>query len=63
MVLNESNTNYGCSAILWDRVFGTFRDPITSPQPAKTGVLGDPLPRGFIDQIIYPFRPSVLFGA
>ncbi|MFT7652721.1 MAG: sterol desaturase/sphingolipid hydroxylase (fatty acid hydroxylase superfamily) [Limisphaerales bacterium] len=26
MVLEESNTNYGCSAIIWDRVFGTFAD-------------------------------------
>ncbi|MEM7101298.1 MAG: sterol desaturase family protein [Pseudomonadota bacterium] len=25
-VLEESNTNYGCSIILWDRVFGTFAD-------------------------------------
>jgi len=25
-VLEESNTNYGCSAIIWDRVFGTFAD-------------------------------------
>ena len=24
--LEESNTNYGCAGILWDRVFGTFRD-------------------------------------
>lgn len=24
--LAESNTNYGCAAILWDRVFGTFGD-------------------------------------
>lgn len=23
-ILEQSNTNYGCSAILWDRVFGTF---------------------------------------
>ena len=23
-VVEESNTNYGCSAIVWDRVFGTF---------------------------------------
>lgn len=26
MVLEESNTNYGCSAIVWDRMFGTFAD-------------------------------------
>jgi sterol desaturase/sphingolipid hydroxylase (fatty acid hydroxylase superfamily) len=25
-ILEESNTNYGCSAIVWDRVFGTFED-------------------------------------
>lgn len=28
-VLDESNTNYGCAAILWDRVFGTFVDADT----------------------------------
>lgn len=26
VVIEESNTNYGCSAIIWDRVFGTFLD-------------------------------------
>jgi sterol desaturase/sphingolipid hydroxylase (fatty acid hydroxylase superfamily) len=25
-VLKESNTNYGCNAIIWDRLFGTFLD-------------------------------------
>ena len=29
VVLEESNTNYGCSCILWDRVFGTFADSDT----------------------------------
>ena len=33
VVLEESNTNYACSAILWDRVFGTFADAAT----AETG--------------------------
>lgn len=28
-VLEESNTNYGCSAIIWDRLFGTFADAKT----------------------------------
>lgn len=32
-VLEESNTNYGCSAIVWDRLFGTFADAPT----AETG--------------------------
>jgi sterol desaturase/sphingolipid hydroxylase (fatty acid hydroxylase superfamily) len=25
-VLEESNTNYGCSTIIWDRLFGTFEE-------------------------------------
>jgi len=29
MVLQESNTNYGCAAIIWDRLFGTFADADT----------------------------------
>ncbi len=24
VIMDESNTNYGCSAIVWDRLFGTF---------------------------------------
>ncbi|NKB99094.1 MAG: hypothetical protein GKR90_11465 [Pseudomonadales bacterium] len=28
-ILEESNTNYGCSAIIWDRIFGTFADAET----------------------------------
>ena len=29
VVLEESNTNYGCATLLWDRVFGTFADSFT----------------------------------
>ncbi len=29
MVREESNTNYGCACIMWDRVFGTFSDADT----------------------------------
>ncbi len=30
IVMEESNTNYGCGAIFWDRVFGTFEDRDTA---------------------------------
>lgn len=30
IVMEESNTNYGCATILWDRVFGTFVDSDTT---------------------------------
>lgn len=29
MVREESNTNYGCACIFWDRIFGTFSDADT----------------------------------
>jgi len=29
IVLDESNTNYGCATILWDRIFGSFVDSDT----------------------------------
>lgn len=29
MILEESNTNYGCAAIIWDRIFATFQDEPT----------------------------------
>lgn len=35
MVFEESNTNFGCAAIVWDRLFGTFRDAAT--QETGTG--------------------------
>lgn len=34
LVLEESNTNYGCAVILWDRLFGTFSDKHTK----ETGI-------------------------
>ena len=34
LVLEESNTNYGCAVILWDRLFGTFSDEHTE----ETGI-------------------------
>ncbi|MEM9304005.1 MAG: sterol desaturase family protein [Pseudomonadota bacterium] len=36
MVREESDTNYGCACILWDRVFGTFSDADTR----ETGIGG-----------------------
>lgn len=44
MVLEESNTNFGCAAIVWDRLFGSFRDAATTQtgtgptQPSLWGI-------------------------
>ena len=49
-VLEESNTNYGCSAIIWDRVFKTFLDKTTGE--AGTGPT-EPTMRG---KFLMPFK-------
>ncbi len=48
--LEESNTNYGCAAILWDRVFGTF---------ANTGVIEagiGPRETTALEKLLIPIR-------
>ncbi len=50
MVREESNTNYGCACILWDRIFGTFRDGDTQ----ETGI-GSTQPT-YTEMYLMPFR-------
>lgn len=50
VVLEESNTNYGCAAIVWDRLFGTFADAAT----AETGT--GPTEPGWWGKFVMPFR-------
>lgn len=49
-VINESNTNYGCVCIVWDRLFGTFKDADTK----ETGI-GDVQP-SYKALILMPFK-------
>lgn len=50
MVREESNTNYGCACIFWDRVFGTFSDADTE----ETGI-GKEQP-GYAELFLMPFE-------
>jgi len=54
-VLRESNRNFGTLVMLFDVLFGTFEPPRAEGPPA-VGVEDDPVPRGFWDQVISPFR-------
>ena len=50
VVFEESNTNYACNAILWDRLFGTFsRGPVH-----QTGI--GPTQPGLWRMFLLPFR-------
>ncbi|HSG91426.1 MAG TPA: sterol desaturase family protein [Pseudomonadales bacterium] len=48
----ESNRNYGCSVILWDRLFGTFSD---STELERVGN-GRGVPLSIYTQLTMPFR-------
>jgi sterol desaturase/sphingolipid hydroxylase (fatty acid hydroxylase superfamily) len=49
-VLEQSNTNYSCNAILWDRVFGTFCDE----RVEQTGI--GPIEPSFSEKLLLPVR-------
>ncbi|MFT5209114.1 MAG: sterol desaturase/sphingolipid hydroxylase (fatty acid hydroxylase superfamily) [Flavobacterium sp.] len=50
IILDESNTNYGCATILWDRVFGSFVDSDTT----ECGV--GPTEPSLTEKLIMPIR-------
>jgi len=51
---DESNTNYGCTVILWDRIFGTFSDKI-GIEKIGNGT-GEKL--SLLTQLTIPFRSN-----
>jgi len=59
--LDESNTNYGYSAIIWDRVFGTFLDRDISE--AGTGPTEPTLWEKFLMPLKEPDDTSIAPGA
>jgi len=56
VVLGESNSNFGCRITLYDRIFGSWRKPISDGEVAghEVGVLGE-APNGFLRQLLRPF--------
>jgi sterol desaturase/sphingolipid hydroxylase (fatty acid hydroxylase superfamily) len=52
VVMDESNTNYGCATILWDRVFGTFSDGDT--REAGTGPVEPTLAQKALTPFVEP---------
>ena len=51
----DLNVNYGSALVLWDQVFGTYRDPTRVPLPEVVGIEDDPVPRDFVGQYLSPF--------
>lgn len=51
--IRESNKNYGENLMIFDVLFGTHFNPDRRP-PVNVG-MNDPMPRGFVAQVIWPF--------
>jgi sterol desaturase/sphingolipid hydroxylase (fatty acid hydroxylase superfamily) len=47
------NTNFGGLPI-FDLIFGTYRHPFDT-RVTTTGIAGDPVPKGFLAQLLFPF--------
>ena len=50
----QSNSNYGCTVIIWDRIFGTF----SAYQPIEKAGNGTGRELSLIEQITIPFRSN-----
>jgi sterol desaturase/sphingolipid hydroxylase (fatty acid hydroxylase superfamily) len=55
-VLAESNSNFGCHTVLWDRVFGTFRSAAAVPLTVGVAPVG---PRTLWQELVWPFYRAV----
>lgn len=58
----ESDGNFSTTIMLIDVVFGTWQRPRPGGPP-DIGIENDPVPRGFWNQVISPFRRSESFGS
>ena len=55
LTFEESDRNFATLVVLFDILFGTYEQPRPDGPPA-VGIANDPVPRGFWNQFIAPFR-------
>lgn len=53
--VKEGNSNFGSALVLWDMVFGTYLNPRPHYSPQQVGIDKDPMPAGFVHQLLDPF--------
>lgn len=53
--LEESNTNFGNTTMIWDHLFGTFYLPHRAPSD-DVGIVGAAIPESYWDHLLAPFR-------
>jgi sterol desaturase/sphingolipid hydroxylase (fatty acid hydroxylase superfamily) len=53
--MKEGNSNFGVMLPVWDRLFGTHIDPVTT-EVLATGIDGDPIPHRWLAELSSPLR-------
>jgi len=53
----HGNSNFGVVLPLWDMLFGTYTDPVTTPL-AAVGIEGDPIPHRWLVELGWPLFPK-----
>jgi sterol desaturase/sphingolipid hydroxylase (fatty acid hydroxylase superfamily) len=59
---HEGNSNYGVLLPIWDMIFGTHVDPVTTEVRAS-GIDGDPIPHRWLAELTAPARRFEAAGA
>ncbi|MGE3956035.1 MAG: sterol desaturase family protein [Vicinamibacterales bacterium] len=51
----QGHSNFGMNLMCWDHLFGTFMDPTSAPTPGL-GIEPNPVPPGFLGQLLLPLQ-------
>ncbi|PKL75347.1 MAG: sterol desaturase [Candidatus Melainabacteria bacterium HGW-Melainabacteria-1] len=54
----EGNRNFGSALLIWDMLFGTYANPRPHYSPQAVGIENDPMPAGFLQQLLDPMFSS-----
>lgn len=54
--LEESNTNFGNTTMVWDRLFGTHHDDVDRGPGVEVGIAGASVPENYLAHLATPWR-------
>lgn len=54
----NAQVNFGEVWLIWDWLFGTHHESDASPRAGEVGLLDEQVPRGYLKQLRWPFRPA-----
>ena len=59
----EGNVNFGLFTLVWDRLLGTYRDPLRDVPPPVVGLVSRAVPSRYLEQLTMPWDSSRIGSA